>query len=50
MTTRTEDSGEVNVQYREVPVGASPLFQWFKIVGFLLLLFGSMRLCSWLFA
>lgn len=48
MNFRVKDPAGANVQFRDVKVAESPLLQWFKIVGLLLVVLGGLRLCSWL--
>jgi hypothetical protein len=46
MSFRVRDPAGANVQFREVKVAEPPFFQWLKVVGLLLVIFGGMRLCS----
>jgi hypothetical protein len=46
MSFRIKDPAGANVQFREVKVAEPGIFQWLKVVGLLLVIFGGMRLCS----
>ncbi len=46
MSFRIKDPAGANVQFREVKVAEPEIFQWLKVVGLLLVIFGGMRLCS----
>lgn len=48
MSFRVRDPAGANVQFRDVQVGEPSIFRWLKVVGLLLVIFGGMRLCSWL--